>query len=146
VNLLGRNARLIFTRSKYWAFSARQGYPPGGLILEPKPKEQSPGDLPGVICQTLIKSKMITENTPSGSKTIHISASIDGLLKLKDSRLKALFQMPGREARLELLNRKAAGDKLIKSDKCDNFDPVKGCLGHVIEEPKTLKANESKSI
>lgn len=53
-----------------------------------------------------------------------------GLLRLKDSQLSRLLEMNAREARKELMIRKAKGDKLIPSDGCDNFCPVKGCLGH----------------
>ena len=70
---------------------------------------------------------------------IHISTSIDGLLALKDRDLKKILlsvsNENGNHPTLEefkkyLNDEKAKGHKLLPSTGCDNFDPVKGCLGH----------------
>ena len=69
----------------------------------------------------------------------HISTSIDGLLALKNRDLKnILFNVTdenGKHPTLEefrkyLYEEKAKGHFLLPSPECDNFDPVKGCLGH----------------
>lgn len=70
---------------------------------------------------------------------IHISTSIDGLLALSDSELTRLLGSvqdengyhPTLEEFKQYLNEeKAKGHRLLPSPGCDNFDPVKGCLGH----------------
>lgn len=70
----------------------------------------------------------------------HISTSIEGLLNLKDRDLAAmLFSVTDengnhpesvQEFRKALSEELAAGHRLLPSPKCDNFDPVIGCLGH----------------
>ena len=69
----------------------------------------------------------------------HLSTSIDGLLALRDSELERMLQSVqdenGQHPTLEefkkhLNEEKAKGHRLIPSPECDNFDPVKGCLGH----------------
>lgn len=57
----------------------------------------------------------------------HISASINGLLKQKDSLLGRLFGMAGSEARSQLMALKEKGDKYIASENCKNFNPLTGC-------------------
>ena len=60
----------------------------------------------------------------------HICVNIDHLLTYTNIKLGEFFQMPGDEVRAELLERKADGEKLIGSEKCEGFDPVTGCPGH----------------
>lgn len=69
----------------------------------------------------------------------HISTSIDGLLEMSDSQLKKMCNCvkdaEGNhptlyEFKKYLMDEKAQGHRLIRSDNCDNFDPVRGCLGH----------------
>lgn len=69
----------------------------------------------------------------------HISTSIDGLLELSDYRLRKILDSvtddQGKHPKLGefkkwLRNEKAQGHKFIPVPECDNFDPVKGCLGH----------------
>lgn len=69
----------------------------------------------------------------------HISTSIDGLLEMSDYRLRkmcnCITDAEGRHPTLSELKKylraeKALGHRLIRSDGCDNFDPVLGCLGH----------------
>ena len=70
----------------------------------------------------------------------HISTSIVGLLKLKDHELKAMLSsvtdddgnhpQSVEEFRQALLEELDQGHRLIRSSGCDNFDPVRGCLGH----------------
>ena len=69
----------------------------------------------------------------------HISTSIDGLLSLRDCELRQMLRSvtddegnhPSLEEFKQYLNEeKAKGHMLIRSSGCDNFDPVKGCLGH----------------
>lgn len=73
----------------------------------------------------------------------HISTSIDGLLEMSDYRLKKMCQCihddEGNcptvgELKKYLKAEKALGHRLLKSDGCDNFDPVYGCLGHPKKE------------
>ena len=70
---------------------------------------------------------------------IHISTSIDGLLALSDRHLKnmlwSIVDEEGNHPTLEefkkfLNEEKSKGHRLLPSPECDNFDPVKGCLGH----------------
>ena len=69
----------------------------------------------------------------------HLSTSIDGLLELSDYRLRRMLECvtdeDGKHPKLGefkkwLRNEKALGHKFIPVPECDNFDPVKGCLGH----------------
>ena len=69
----------------------------------------------------------------------HISTSIDGLLALSDRHLKnMLYSVTDAEGNHPTLaefkkylnDEKAKGHRLLPSPECDNFDPVKGCLGH----------------
>ena len=69
----------------------------------------------------------------------HISTSIDGLLAMSDYKLRkmcdCISDADGCHPTVSQLKKylqaeKAAGHKLIRSDGCDNFDPVFGCLGH----------------
>ncbi len=69
----------------------------------------------------------------------HMSTSIDGLLSLSDKDLATWLDYiqddEGKHPTLaelrEYLNEeKAKGHRLLPSPECDNFDPVKGCLGH----------------
>lgn len=68
-----------------------------------------------------------------------MSTSIDGLLSLSDKDLTTWLDYiqddEGKHPTLtelrEYLNEeKAKGHRLLPSPECDNFDPVKGCLGH----------------
>ena len=70
----------------------------------------------------------------------HMSVSIKGLLAQTDEELEYWIQYtkdengnrPGSvgEFRKALQEELAAGNRLIRVPECDNFDPVKGCLGH----------------
>lgn len=73
----------------------------------------------------------------------HISTSIEGLLAQSDYQLKKLIpyiRYDGKgfqsvyELRRLLISELLSGKKFIASDGCNNFDPVKGCLGHSSEE------------
>ena len=70
---------------------------------------------------------------------LHISTSIDGLLALSDRELTRLLQSVQDENgehptlvefKKYLNEEKAKGHRLLPSTGCDNFDPIKGCLGH----------------
>ena len=72
-------------------------------------------------------------------KRLHVSTSIDGLLALRDNELSRMLnsiqdengEHPTLEEFRKYLNEeKAKGHRLLPSPECDNFDPVKGCLGH----------------
>lgn len=64
--------------------------------------------------------------------TRHLVTNIDYLLNnFSDEKLSDFFQMNGKEARLELEERKAKGHKLIGSEGCETFDPIKGCRCHL---------------
>lgn len=69
----------------------------------------------------------------------HMSTSIDGLLSMSDKDLTTWLDYiqdeEGKhptltELRKYLNEEKAKGHRLLPSPECDNFDPVKGCLGH----------------
>lgn len=75
----------------------------------------------------------------------HMSTSIEGLLR-NFARKKITFLqhddgrfMTDKEARAELKAMLARGERLIKSEGCTKFDPVKGCLGHTEEEIRQEK-------
>lgn len=72
--------------------------------------------------------------------THHIHTSIDGLLRLSNEELGSMFETNGADVRTELLHRKKDGHLYIGSDKCKNFDPVKGCPGHPVEESPLYNA------
>lgn len=72
-------------------------------------------------------------------RRLHVSTSIDGLLALRDNELSRMLnsiqdengEHPTLEEFKKYLNEeKAKGHRLLPSPECDNFDPVKGCLGH----------------
>lgn len=77
-------------------------------------------------------------------RRLHVSTSIDGLLTLSDRNLEKLISASVRddegniptlsEFKKYLNEEKAKGHRLIKDPECDNFDPVKGCLGHEIKD------------
>lgn len=70
----------------------------------------------------------------------HISTSIEGLLNLSDRHLKNMLWSVTNENgehpksvqdfRKYLSEELTKGHKCLPSPECDNFDPVKGCLGH----------------
>lgn len=61
----------------------------------------------------------------------HMSASIEGLLKLSDKQLEKLTGLVGKQARRELKERKQRGEKVIQcSNDCVGFSPLTGCPGH----------------
>lgn len=68
----------------------------------------------------------------------HMSLDIRGaLMNWSDQRFRGIFKhddgrtMTVQEAKGELLDRLARGELFIPcTDKCDNFDPKVGCLGH----------------
>lgn len=73
----------------------------------------------------------------------HMSTSIEGLLAMSDARMKRMLnsvkdengnQPTLEEFKIYLNHEWSIGHKLLPVPECDNFDPVKGCLGH---EPKT---------
>lgn len=72
--------------------------------------------------------------------THHISINIDYILGMTDKKLRRYFDMPAHEVRRELIQRKAAGHRLIGSDNCEGFDPVNGCPGH--PKSKNTSPNE----
>ena len=79
-------------------------------------------------------------------RKIHVSTSIDGLLAMSDYRLRKMCSCitceDGTHPTLAILKaglraEKAMGHKLIRATGCDNFDPVYGCLGHIIKDGDT---------
>ena len=69
----------------------------------------------------------------------HMSVSIEGLLAMNDARMKRMLnsvkdengrQPTLREFRQYLNQEWSNGHRLLPVPECDNFDPVKGCLGH----------------
>jgi hypothetical protein len=73
---------------------------------------------------------------------MHMSTSIEGLLNATERKprsrkvLNYVFKDDGssyrnvRELQEDLRVQLAKGHRLIKDDRCNNFDPIKGCLGH----------------
>ena len=72
--------------------------------------------------------------------TIHLSQSIDGLLRYKDLTdvCESDEFKTDKAIRNELLRRKAAGELYISVGDCNNFDPKVGCLGHPSEVPNVI--------
>jgi hypothetical protein len=73
----------------------------------------------------------------------HLSTSIDGLLAMRDVDLKQVLRSVsdenGRRPTLSefkkyLNEEKTMGHRLIRDPRCDNFDPIEGCLGHEYKE------------
>ena len=69
----------------------------------------------------------------------HVSTSIAGLLSLKERDFRNMVrsvkdengEQPTAEEFAQFLREELKrGHHFIPSDKCDNFDPVRGCLGH----------------
>lgn len=79
----------------------------------------------------------MTDNKNSKMTTIHLSQSIDGLLRYKNLTdvCESDEFKTDKDIRNELLRRKAAGELYISVGECDNFDPKVGCLGHPSEAP-----------
>lgn len=75
----------------------------------------------------------------------HININIDFLLRKDDKSLARIFSMPGSDVRKDLLQRKAKGEIKIGSERCDGFDPVKGCPGHQNKDFKTKRRNKNAS-
>ena len=70
---------------------------------------------------------------------IHMATSIDGLLAMSDAKMKRMLNCVRdengnhptlAEFKKYLNEEKAKGHLLLPVPECDNFDPVKGCLGH----------------
>jgi len=58
----------------------------------------------------------------------HLTTNIAGLMRnCNDKKLGQLFEMDGKEARMELQALLDKGDKLLPSDNCQHFDPQEGC-------------------
>lgn len=58
----------------------------------------------------------------------HLVTNIEGIMRnYNDERLGKIFDMNGSEARKELQKLLDKGDKLLPSDNCTLFDPIKGC-------------------
>lgn len=74
------------------------------------------------------------------SKTIHMRASIKGMLMRSDRELAGVLQddagraLRPAEARRMLLDELEQGHLYIKCGPCDNWDPREGCLGHAEKE------------
>ena len=61
--------------------------------------------------------------------TFHLVTNIAGLLRnCTDVKLGRLFDMNGKQARRELMQLQAKGDKYLPSENCKHFDPQKGCM------------------
>lgn len=75
--------------------------------------------------------------------TYHTSGSIEGLLQLSNEELGRMFDNDPKSTRFDLETRKENGAKLIPAEGCDNFDPIRGCLGHGEGVKSKLWANSS---
>ena len=69
----------------------------------------------------------------------HISVSIEGLAAMSDARMKGMLNsvkdengnQPTIEEFRKYLNHEwSIGHRFLPVPECDNFDHVKGCLGH----------------
>lgn len=59
----------------------------------------------------------------------HLTTNIAGLMRnCTDRRLGLMFNMNGKQVRKQLQEKLDNGEKLLPSDNCEHFDPVKGCL------------------
>ena len=73
----------------------------------------------------------------------HVSASIHGLLNESDESLHHMLSdgdgvpLSAAEAREILTHELGKGHLYIKAEGCDNFDPKKGCCGHVVPDEVT---------
>jgi hypothetical protein len=77
-----------------------------------------------------------------GKQHFHISQSISGALAMSPADFADAFEgvfvdddgevLSVEEAHRILEEELAAGHRLIASCGCDNFDPIKGCLGHPV--------------
>lgn len=78
---------------------------------------------------------MMTDYKNGKMTTIHLSQSIDGLLRYKDLTdvCESDEFKTDKAIRDELLRRKAGGELYISVGDCNNFDPKIGCLGHPSE-------------
>lgn len=72
----------------------------------------------------------------------HINTSVDRLLEQNTEFLGDLFDMNGKDARLELLELKSKGHKFVPAEGCENFDPLKGCC--CAEQISIVRVSESK--
>ena len=68
-----------------------------------------------------------------------MSVSIEGLLAMSDARIRKMIKSVKDENRRQpsieefrqyLAHELSLGHRLLPVPECDNFDPVKGCLGH----------------
>lgn len=82
----------------------------------------------------------MTDNKNSKMTTIHLSQSIDGLLRYKNLTdvCESDEFKTDKAIRSELLRRKAVGELYISVGECDNFDPKTGCLGHPSDAPNVI--------
>lgn len=82
----------------------------------------------------------MTDKERSKLTSIHLSQSIDGLLRYKNLTdvCESDEFKTDKDIRNELLRRKAAGELYISVGECDNFDPKTGCLGHPSEAPNVI--------
>ena len=65
----------------------------------------------------------------------HLTTNIAGLMRnCNDKKLGKLFDMNGKLARIELQKLLDNGEKLLPSENCKHFDPVKGCLCRNFDE------------
>lgn len=83
-------------------------------------------------------------------KTIHVGMVIEHILSGTDAQIAKLFNSGrkgghhGATYRKELQRMVDEGQRVIPiGDKCDNWDPVKGCMGHEYESVKEEEADES---
>lgn len=76
-------------------------------------------------------------------RTMHISTNIDGLLAQSDKHLQDMAHTlivdgkpcrTAKEVRAVCKEAQAQGWRLLPALGCDNFDPQKGCLGHLISD------------
>lgn len=79
------------------------------------------------------------------SRSFHMSTSIKGLLSKTDDELEEIISAINDDwgrpycsvklLRWDLRLALNEGRELLPDDRCDNFDPKKGCLGHPHGEP-----------
>ena len=92
----------------------------------------------------------MAENQTEG-KTFHMSTSIEGLLHhFKRKKINFVTDNDGSymsdaEARKQLREMLARGERYIKSDKCFNFDSQNGCPGHTKEEIRQHEIAKAKA-
>lgn len=82
---------------------------------------------------------MKTENSKKGNRVVHLCIDLEGVRGWNNKDLERLFTSGGEKLTAKEI-REWIDEQLAKNirvipygERCDNFDDVKGCMGHVGE-------------